>query len=202
MARYGKGTKKLSAQEFIQRIGLIGSEQKKYFDKDGNVKEGYSLVQSQQNSKPVYTHTGYNSKPQPVYKSDTPAPAAAPAPAAPAPDPPGPLMPTISDDSKKYRAETEALLGKIDKKLTDFNATETAATKAKEIAEQTRVRNFAIQSANQVRSNQPANLQIQPASSTSKTAGTQAFKKRRIASNRKQQLTSGINLGTSSLLNI
>lgn len=128
------------------------------------------------------------------YKPPSPEPAA--------PDPPGPLMPTISDESKKYRAETEALLSQIDKKLTDFNATETAATKAKEIAEQTRVRNFAIQSANQARSNQTANLQIQPASSTPKTAGTQAFKKRRIASNRKQQLTSGINLGTSSLLNI
>lgn len=122
--------------------------------------------------------------------------------ASPAPDAPAPLMPTISDESKKYRAETEALLSQIDKKLTDFNATEAAATKAKEIAEQTRVRNFAIQSANQARSNQTANLQIQPASSTPKTAGTQAFKKRRIASNRKQQLTSGINLGTSSLLNI
>ena len=60
----------------------------------------------------------------------------------------------------------------------------------------------AIAASNQARSGQVANLQIQPASSTPKTAGTQTFKKRRIASNRKQQLTSGINLGTSSLLNI
>ena len=60
----------------------------------------------------------------------------------------------------------------------------------------------ATSAANQSRSGQTASLQIQPASSTPKTAGTQTFKKRSIASNRKQQLTSGINLGTSSLLNI
>jgi hypothetical protein len=60
----------------------------------------------------------------------------------------------------------------------------------------------ATSAANQARQGQTANLQIQPASSTPKTAGTQTFKKRSIASNRKQQLTSGINLGTSSLLNI
>ena len=125
-----------------------------------------------------------------------------PAPAAPAPAAPAPLMPTISDDSKKYRAETEKLLKEAQETRDQFKADQEAAAKAKEIAEQTRVRNFAIQSANQARSGQTANLQIQPASSTPKTAGTQAFKKRRIASNRKQQLTSGINLGTSSLLNI
>jgi hypothetical protein len=60
----------------------------------------------------------------------------------------------------------------------------------------------ATSAANQARQGQTANLQIQPASSTPKTAGTQTFKKRSTASNSKQQLTSGINLGTSSLLNI
>jgi hypothetical protein len=124
-----------------------------------------------------------------------------PAAAAPAAAP-APLMPQISAASQQYRADTDARNAAIDKKITDFNASEAAATKARKIAEQTRVRNFATQSANQARSGQTANLQIQPASSTPKTAGTQTFKKRRIASNRKQQLTSGINLGTSSLLNI
>ena len=127
-----------------------------------------------------------------------PAPAAPAAPAA----APAPLMPQISAASQKYQADAQALSDKIAQQQADFNASEAAAVKAREIAEQTRVRNFAIQSANQSRSGQTANLQIQPASSTPKTAGTQTFKKRSIASNRKQQLTSGINLGTSSLLNI
>ena len=126
-----------------------------------------------------------------------------PAPAAPAPAAaPAPLMPQISAASQQYQADAQALSDKIAKQQADFNASQAAAVKAREIAEQTRVRNFAIQSANQSRSGQTANLQIQPASSTPKTAGTQTFKKRSIASNRKQQLTSGINLGTSSLLNI
>jgi len=120
----------------------------------------------------------------------------------PEPKPPAPLMPTISDESKQYRAETQALSDKIAKQQADFNASQAAAIKAKEIAESTRVRNFATQSANQSRSNQAPNLQIQPASSTPKTGGTQTFKKRKIASNRKQQITSGINTGTASLLNI
>ena len=114
-----------------------------------------------------------------------------PAAAAPAAAASNTLMPTISDASKQYRADTQALSDKIAKQQADFDASQAAAAKA-----------GAIAASNQARSGQVANLQIQPASSTPKTAGTQTFKKRRIASNRKQQLTSGINLGTSSLLNI
>jgi len=113
-----------------------------------------------------------------------------PAAAAPAAAP-APLMPQISAASQQYRADTQALSDKIAKQQADFDASQAAAAKA-----------GAIAASNQARSGQVANLQIQPASSTPKTAGTQTFKKRRIASNRKQQLTSGINLGTSSLLNI
>ena len=116
------------------------------------------------------------------------APAKAPAPATPAP-----LMPTISDASKKYRADTDARNAAIDKRIADFNASEAAAIKAREIAEQTRVRDFAIQTANQARSGQTANLQIQPASSTPKTAGTQSFKRRKL-----NQFMSGI----SGMVNI
>ncbi len=123
------------------------------------------------------------------YQEPAPAPAAPAAPAA----APAPLMPTISDAAKKYRAKTDAKLRKIDKKIANFNKSEAAAIKAREIAEQTRVRNFAIQTANQARSGQTANLQIQPASSTPKTAGTQRFKKRKL-----DQFMSGI----SGMVNI
>ena len=163
--------------------------------------------------------SGSTKKPIYDYIPKQAAPPAAPAP----PDPPAPpaapdtLMPTISDASTQYRADTDARNAEIDKKIADFDASVAAATKAREIADDTRIRDFldkqkadqdkqkadqATQSENLARSNQLPNLQIQPASSTPKTGGTQTFKKRSIASNRKQQLTSGINLGTSSLLNI
>ena len=115
-----------------------------------------------------------------------PAPAAATPAAAPAP-----LMPQISAASQKYQADAQALSDKIAQQQADFNASQAAAAKAKAIA-----------SANQARSGQTANLQIQPASSTPKTAGTQAFKKRNLLPTSKRRLTSGINLGTSNTLNI
>ena len=169
----------------FRRFGGKRDKYDKYFE-DGQLKQGYSFSGAIGGSEKVFEHKNRGQmagtkdaryrKPGSTFQIyKLPGQQAAPAP-APAPDPPAPLMPTISDESKKYRAETEALLSQIDKKLTDFND--------KELDEQTRVRNFAIQSANQARSNQIANLQIQPASSTSKTAGTQAFKK---PSNRKQQ---------------
>jgi len=128
------------------------------------------------------------------------APAAAPAPAPAAP--PAPLMPQISEASKKYRAETDARIATLDKKMADFNASEAAATKAREIAEQTRVRNFAIQTANQSRSGQTANLQIQPASSTPKTAGTQPFKRRRDQFKITKPAYSGLSVSQSGMVNV
>ena len=190
---------------------LMGKYPEEYYDfKDGNpvLKQGYSTSGAIGGSEKVHTIKGSPNKYQRwgggkdsykwtggtpdinIYK--LPGQQAAPEPdAAPAASAPAPLMPQISAASQQYRAEFQALSDKIAKQQADFNASQAAAAKAKAIA-----------AANQSRSGQTANLQIQPASSTPKTAGTQTFKKRRIASNRKQQLTSGINLGTSSLLNI
>lgn len=134
-------------------------------------------------------------------------PPAAVAPAAPAA--PAPLMPTISDASKKYRAETEEKLAAIDKKITDFDVSKAAADKAKEIAEQTRLRSeqaritgIQTAAANQGRSDQAPNLQIQPASSTPKTAGTNAFRIRKRRGSNQNQLASSLNIGQSNTLNI
>jgi len=112
--------------------------------------------------------------------------AAAAAPAAPAP-----LMPQISAASKQYRAETQALSDKIAKQQADFDASQAAAAQSKAIA-----------AANQSRSGQTANLQIQPASSTPKTAGTDAFRIRKRRGSDQKQLASSLNIGQSNTLNI
>jgi len=115
-----------------------------------------------------------------------PAAAAAAAPAAPAP-----LMPQISEASQQYRADTQALSDKITKQQADFDASQAAAAQSKAIAD-----------ANQSRSFQAPNLQIQPASSTPKTAGTDAFRIRKIRGSNRKQLTSSLNIGQSNTLNI
>jgi hypothetical protein len=115
-----------------------------------------------------------------------PAQAAAPAPAAPAP-----LMPQISEASEQYRAETQALSDQIAKQQADFDASQAAAAQSKAIA-----------AANQSRSFQAPNLQIQPASSTPKTAGTDAFRIRKRRGSNRNQLTSSLNIGQSNTLNI
>lgn len=186
----------------FQNFGGQKDEYDKYF-KDGKLKQGYSTSGAIGGSEKVFeqkirgqmagTKGARYRKPGSTFQIyKLPGQQAAPAaPAAAAASAPAPLMPTISDASKEYRAETEKLLKEVQVARDQFKADQEAAVKAQAIA-----------AANQSRSGQTANLQIQPASSTPKTAGTQTFKKRSIASNRKQQLTSGINLGTSSLLNI
>ena len=115
-----------------------------------------------------------------------PAAAAATPPAAPAP-----LMPQISAASQQYRADTQALSDKIAKQQADFDASQAAAAKA-----------GAIAAANQSRSGQTANLQIQPASSTPTTAGTDAFRIRKRRGSDQKQLASSLNIGQSNTLNI
>jgi hypothetical protein len=127
-------------------------------------------------------------------------PAAATAPAAPAA--PAPLMPQISAASQQYRADTQALSDKIAKQQADFNASQAAATKAREIAEQARITGIRTAAANQARSGQAPNLQIQPASSTPLTAGTGAFRIRKRRGTEQQQLASSLNIGQSNTLNI
>ena len=60
----------------------------------------------------------------------------------------------------------------------------------------------ATSAANQSRSGQTANLQIQPASSTPKTAGTDAFRIRKRRRSDQKQLASSLNIGQSNTLNI
>ena len=56
--------------------------------------------------------------------------------------------------------------------------------------------------ANQARAGRQANLQIQPAGQTPRTAGTQRFKMRGIMPTPKKALASGLNIGQSNSLNL
>ena len=56
--------------------------------------------------------------------------------------------------------------------------------------------------ANQARAGRQANLQIQPAGQTPRTAGTQRFKMRGIMPTAKKALASGLNIGQSNSLNL
>lgn len=73
---------------------------------------------------------------------------------------------TPSAASKKYLQEAKDTLAAADKTLADFNAAQSAAAKAQSIA-----------ASNQLMVGKSANIQLQPASGTPQTAGTQGFKK-------------------------
>tara|TARA_B100000530_G_scaffold331812_1_gene277136 strand:- start:4443 stop:4967 length:525 start_codon:yes stop_codon:yes gene_type:complete len=131
------------------------------------------------------------SKKVPVYdyvpnQPAAPAPAPPPPPPAPAPSPPVTLTPEISQASKDYRAETQALADQTAQQIADFNASQDAADKSKAIA-----------AANQSRSGTTAKLQIQPASQTEKRGGTSSFKRRK-----KNQPVAKLMSGISGMVNI
>jgi hypothetical protein len=191
--------RKQSPKDYLETYKKTQENKKLYKDgKATRVISGYSTsrVGPSGGSKktPIYSY---------IPNQQAPAPAPAPAPAkAPAPATPAPLMPTISEASKQYRADTQARETAIDKKIADFNASEAAAVKAREIAEQARITGNRTAAANQARSNQAPNLQIQPASSTPTTAGTNAFRIRKRQGSKQKQLASSLNIGQSNTLNI
>jgi hypothetical protein len=181
------------------RYGKFSGLSQEYFD-GSNVKKGYSTVASQQNPNPVYTYRPKTAKKGGgftygdavnVYKADQPVAAAAAPAASAAASAPAPLMPTISDASKKYRAETEKLLKEAQEARDQFKAEQEAAAKAKAIA-----------AANQARSGQTASLQIQPASSTLTTAGTQPFKRRKDQFKINTPAYSGLSISQSGMVNV
>jgi len=136
MARYGKGGGSWTAQEFMQRIGRTPAQQK-YYDVSGNPKSGYSSVASQQNSTPVYTHTGYNSTPQDLYKAG--APIAAPGGAqggdsyASAQRTQGTSSINFAQQLADIKAQNQSSLDALTKQMTDqkadYDAREVAANK-------------------------------------------------------------------------
>jgi len=90
----------------------------------------------------------------------------------------------------------------ISKMTQDYTAMLQKEADAKAKAQEAARISAATSAANQSRSGQTANLQIQPASSTPKTAGTDAFRIRKRRGSDQKQLASSLNIGQSNTLNI
>jgi len=138
----------------------------------------------------------------PIYTRMTaPAPAPAPAPPPPPPTPPAPPQP--SPESVAYRAEADTKLAEAQKMLDDFKIEQNRAEEARKLQEQMMIRSQAAMASNLAMSQRTPNLQISPASQTPQTAGTQPFKRRKLQMMQPgSQALSGLNIGTSNLLNI
>jgi hypothetical protein len=132
----------------------------------------------------------------------TPPPAPEPAP-APAPPPPPPAPPQLSPESVAYRAEADTKLAEAQKMLDDFKIEQNRAEEARKLQEQMMIKSQAAMASNLAMSQRTPNLQISPASQTPQTAGTQPFKRRKLQMMQPgSQILSGLNIGTSNLLNI
>lgn len=198
----GRNTGDLGWAQNFQNFGGQKDKYDKYF-KDGQLKQGYSTSGAIGGSKKVFenkirgemvgTKDARYRKPGSTFQIyKLPGQQAAPAPAAAAKaSAPAPLMPTISDASKKYRAETDKLLKEAQEAREQFKADQEAAVKAKAIA-----------AANQARQGQTANLQIQPASFTPTTAGTQPFKRRKDQFKINTPAYSGLSISQSGMVNV
>jgi hypothetical protein len=143
------------------------------------------------------------------YWKKAPAPAPAPAPAA-APKqeeaPPAaatPEPPKVSAETTKYRDEAKGYMDQAQSILDSFKIEQQRAAEAARLAEEMRIKSQATVAANMARSQQTPNLQIQPASGTPDTAGTQGFKRRKgsLVGSAAQALAS-LNIGSSNLMNV
>ena len=136
-----------------------------------------------------------------------PAPAAPPA--APAPVQATPVQ--ISQASQDFRKESQALLDQANAARAKFAIDQANATKAAEAQrardeaarvqrEKIATQTAAARSGNERIASRSANLQIQPASTTPQTAGTQPFKRRKLQFN--APIYSGVASVKSGILNI
>jgi len=126
------------------------------------------------------------------------------APAAPAASPEAPAFtPTaeLSPEALAYRQQADATLASADALLNQFRIEQNQAEEARKLQERLYIQSQAAATANMARSQMAPNLQIQPASGTPQTAGTQGFKRRQRAS-QPQGALSALNTQSPSTLNI
>lgn len=126
---------------------------------------------------------------------------AAPAPAAPPPAP-EPVAPAPSPDLERYRAEAQNYMQQADAILNQFRIDQSKAEEARKLQEQMFIQSQATAAANMARSQMAPNLQIQPASGTPETAGTQGFKRRQNLFPMAAKGLSSLNIQTPSTLNV
>lgn len=88
-----------------------------------------------------------------------------------------------AEANRKQLLQIQGERSAVTKMTQDYTAMLQAEADRKVAADQAAKRNLATASANQARQGQTANLQIQPSSSTPRTAGTQSFKRRPLQFN-------------------
>jgi hypothetical protein len=122
-------------------------------------------------------------------------PPAAPAAAA---EPAAPPTASLSPEALAYKQQADATLASADALLNQFRIEQNQAEEARKLQESLYIQSQATAAANMARSQMAPNLQIQPASSTPKTAGSQAFKSNMMIP---KGLTA-LNVKTPSTLNV
>ena len=105
----------------------------------------------------------------------------------------------LTAESERYRTQAEDTIAKGQARIAELENEELQRQRATELQNR-----LAIQAqASQARGAQRAALQIAPASQTSRTAGTQAFRRRRDQFRLAPiQTTAGVNVPTGSVLNV
>ena len=162
---------------------------------------GYKPVRIAMN--PNRMGSGFRTEQVPIYGRSAPAPAAAPPQQAAAPAPKAASAPRPSPESDRYRKEAEGYMKQAQDMLNQFKIEQQRAAEAARLAEEMRIKSQATAAANMARSQQAPNLQIEPASGTPDTAGTQGFKRRKgpqLAA--KGAALSALNIGSSNLMNV
>ena len=106
---------------------------------------------------------------------------------------------SLTKESEAYRQQAEQTIAEGQARIAELEDEELQRQRATELQNR-----LAIQAqASQARGAQRASLQIAPASQTSRTAGTQAFRRRRDQFRLAPiQTTAGVNVPTGSVLNV
>lgn len=135
------------------------------------------------------------------FRAGQPAPAPTPPPAPPAPTPPP--APEPPPAAVTYRNEANDYLKQAQDLIDQFKIGMSQALAAQKLSEEMQIKSQTTAAANMARSQMTPNLQIQPASGTPQTAGTQVFKRRKGPQPSTGGTTlSALNIATPSTLNV
>ena len=107
-----------------------------------------------------------------------------------------------TEANKKQLLQIQSERSAVSKMTEDYTAMLQKEADARAAAQEKARVSAATSAANQARQGQAANLQIQPASSTPQTAGTQAFKRRKDQFKITKPAYSGLSISQSGMVNV
>jgi len=120
--------------------------------------------------------------------------------------------PPATDNTKQgpsqsdiYKQQADEAMAAAQKILDEFRIEQRRSQEAAALAEKMRIQSQQTLAANMARSQMTPNLQIQPASGTPQTGGTQSFRRRQSQFTPRGEagaVLAGLNLGQSNMLNV